>query len=164
MSEIYYDVPLIPQNTSMTCWWAAARMVVDFHRNRLQQTTTAGGAVGQPNETAIIEGRNTGLQPSRVEDFARAANLRTTSLSPTPSALISLLQQHGPLWYGGVVSGYRGFTGGGHAVVITGCLANDAGSQVAINDPWQPGQGARLYEPYDEFFSNLSAAAPFLHI
>jgi hypothetical protein len=164
MSEIFYDVPLIPQNTSLTCWWAAARMIVDYHRQQRQQSTIAGGAVGQPNETAIIDARNQSLQPARVEDFARIANLRTTSLSPTPPALVGLLRSYGPLWYAGVVNGYRGFTGGGHAVVITGCLISPAGAEVAINDPWQPGQGARLYDPYDEFFRNLGAAAPFLHI
>lgn len=164
MSQIFYNVPLIPQATTLTCWWAAARMIVEYHRNTRQQTTIAGGAVGQPNETAIIESANTALQPSRVEDFARLANLRTTSLSPTPQGLVSLLTQNGPLWYGGVVNGYRGYTGGGHAVVITGCLVNDAGAQVAINDPWQVNQGARLYEVFDDFFRNLSAAAPFLHI
>jgi Papain-like cysteine protease AvrRpt2 len=164
MSQIFYDVPLIPQATTMTCWWASARMVVEYHRQRLQQSTVAGGAVGQPNETRIIEGANQGINPGRVEDFARLANLQTTSLSPTPEGLVSLLTQYGPLWYGGLVQGYRGFTGGGHAVVITGCLVNPAGAQVAINDPWQVGQGARLFETFDGFFSNLSAAAPFLHI
>jgi hypothetical protein len=165
MSQIYYDVPLIPQNTNNTCWWAAARMVVEFHRQRRQQTTVAGGAVGQPNENTIIDGANQRLNPARVEDFARLANLRTTFRSMNSSGLVELLTQVGPLWYGGVANGYRGYNGGGHAVVIIGCLVNGEQAEVAINDPWRPGQGARLYEPFDEFFRNLAGtSAPFLHI
>lgn len=164
MSQVYYDVSLIPQNTSDTCWWAAARMIVEFHRGRQRQTTIAGGAVGQPGETLNIESANRRLPFVRFEDFARIANLSVTYLSPTARGLIQLLNQKGPLMYGGVVNGYRGFYGSGHAVVITGCLINGSGAQVAINDPWQVGVGARLYEPYDEFFRNISAAAPFIHI
>jgi hypothetical protein len=80
--------------------------------------------------------------------------------------LIRLLTDYGPLWYGGVVDGYRGFQGGGHVVVITGCLSNGAGTQVAINDPWPVNQGARLYEIFDEFFRHLAARdarVPILH-
>jgi Papain-like cysteine protease AvrRpt2 len=163
MSQVYYDVPLIPQNTNNTCWWAAARMVVEYHRQRRQQSTVAGGAVGQPNETAIIDAANQRLNPARVEDFARLAVLRTTSLSPTQEGLAQLLTQKGPLWYGGVANGYRGYMGGGHAVVITGCIINGNDAEVLINDPWQVGVGARIYEPFNDFFHNLSAAAPFLH-
>ncbi len=164
MSQIYYNVPLIPQNTTHTCWWAAARMIVEFHRNRVRQSTIAGGAVGQPTETATLDRVNQGLNPSRVADFARLANLRTTSISPTPEGLVELLTRVGPLWYGGVVHGYRGYTGSAHAVVITGCVITGSDAEVMINDPWSPGQGARIYEPFNDFFRNLSANSPFLHI
>jgi hypothetical protein len=164
MSQIYYDVPLIPQGTTLTCWWAAARMIIEYHRRQQQQTTLAGGAVGQPDETGAVESANQPLQPDRAEDFARLANLRMTYLSPTPESLVSLLTQKGPLWYGGVAHGYRGYPGGGHVVVITGCIISPAGAQVSINDPWRVNQGARLFEVFDDFFRTLSAAAPFLHI
>lgn len=163
MSNVFYNVPLIPQTTTRTCWWSAARMVVDYHRQRTQQTTAAGGAVGQPNETSSLESANMGLDPTRVEDFARLAHLRMTSLSPTAEGLVSLLTQKGPLWFGGVVRGYRGHTGGRHAVVITGCIITGPNAEVCINDPWEIGVGARLHEPFNDFFRNLSADAPFLH-
>lgn len=164
MSNVFYNVPLIPQTTTRTCWWSAARMVVDYHRQRTQQSTVAGGAVGRPSETASIESNNMGLDPTRVEDFARLAQLQITSLSPTPERLVSLLTQKGPLWYGGMVQGYRGYTGSSHhVVVITGCIITGSNAEVCINDPWEVGVGARLYEPFNDVFGNLRAAAPFLH-
>lgn len=164
MSIVMYDVPLIPQNTSNTCWYACCRMIVRYHRESRQQSTIAGGEVGQSQTTAQVEANNGILLWENFEELARQANLRTTSMSPTAEGLVRLLNQKGPLIYGGVTNGYRGFTGPGHAVVITGCVTSGGEAKVYLNDPWEIGVGARITEKFNDFFSNLTAQAPFIHI
>ena len=164
MSVIFHDVPLIPQNTSNTCWYACCRMIVEYHRQKRQQSTIAGGEVGQANVTATVEGNNTRLAWENFDALARQANLRTTYLSPTPEGLVSLLVQKGPLIYSGITNGYRGYTGAGHSVVIKGCAANAASATVHILDPWEIGIGARISESFNDFFNNIQAEAPFIHI
>jgi hypothetical protein len=139
-------------------------MIVEYHRESRQQSTIAGGEVGQPSVTATVETNDSRLAWGNFEQLARLANLQTTSLSPTPQGLATLLVQKGPLIYGGVTNGYRGFTGPGHAVVITGCVVNGEKATVKINDPWEIGVGARLSEKFNDFFSNIEARAPFVHI
>ncbi len=164
MSIVFHNVPMIPQNTQNTCWWAAARMVVQYHRESRQQTTIAGGVIGQAEANAFIDNNDRVLDPAKAEDLARLANMRTTSLSPTPEGLVGLLIMYGPLWYGGVVEGYRGFHNAKHAVVITGCSTLGSVPTVNINDPWEIGIGAKLTETFNDFFSNLRAMTPMLHI
>lgn len=164
MSVVFYDVPMIPQNTNNTCWYACCRMIVEYHRQSRQQSTIAGGEVGQSSVTATVEANDSRLAWESFEQLARMANLRTTYLSPTAEGLASLLVQKGPLIYSGVTNGYRGFTGPGHSVVITGCVVNGNNGSVKINDPWEIGIGARLSENFNDFFSNIEARAPFIHI
>ena len=164
MSIIMHDVPLIPQNTSNTCWYACCRMIVEYHRNKRQQTTIAGGEVGQPQVTATVEANDGRLAWENFDELARQANLRTTALSPTPEGLASLLVQKGPLIYSGITNGYRGYTGAGHSVVIKGCVTSENSATVYILDPWEIGIGARITENFNDFFSNIRAEAPFIHI
>lgn len=166
--SVYYNVPLIPQDSSLTCWYACARMIVRFHRDRVQATTLAGGEVGQPGVDAQMSRMNRALNPDLAVGVARAMNMQMVWLSPTPGALENLLASHGPLWYGGNVRGYRDVQSGAHCVVLTGIRRDAPGDEVLINDPWPSGMGggAQLAMEYSDFFSKLQAVpgVPMLHI
>jgi len=166
--SIFYNVPLIPQDSSLTCWYASARMIVRFHRDRVQATTLAGGEVGQPGVDALMTSMNRALSPDLAVGVARAMNMQMVWFSPTAGALENMLLTHGPLWYGGNVRGYRNVQAGAHAVVLTGIRRDAAGDEVLINDPWPSGAagGARLAMEFDDFFRKLQAVAgvPMLHI
>lgn len=166
--SVFYNVPLIPQEASRTCWYACAQMIVRFHRDRVQATTLAGGEVDQPDVTAQMTAINAALVPQLAVNVARAMRLRMEFVSPNPEGLEQLLVRYGPLWYGGDVRGYRDVHSGAHAVVLTGIRRDVSGNEVLINDPWPPGAtgGARLALEYGDFFSTLRAVAdaPMLHI
>ena len=166
--SVYYNVPLIPQEASLTCWYACAQMIVRFHRNRVQATTLAGGEVDQPRVTALMTSMNRALTPQLAIAVASAMNLRMEFVSPTPAALENFLAGFGPLWYGGNVRGYRNVQSGAHAVVLTGIRRGVPGDEVLINDPWPSGAGggAHLAMEYNDFFRKLQAVpgVPMLHI
>ncbi len=162
MATVTYRVPLIPQGGNRTCWYAAAQMIVRWHRDRLQQSTLAGWSIDTAPRTRAVTNANAGLNPAAVVRFGRDHNLRMTCMSVTAEGLARLLESYGPLWYAGTVEGYRGASGGAHAVVITG-IRN---TEILINDPWPVGTGTRLTRSHDVFFQRLRAigTAPFLHI
>lgn len=164
MTRVVYNVPLIPQCGTLTCWYAAAQMVVRWNRLHWRGRPSAGADIDTPAVTGTVCGSNTFinlLTPNAVATFAQAANLRATYQSVTPAGLAGLLNQYGPLWYGGRVRGYRGITTGAHVVVITGC----DGDAVYINDPAPQNVGAQFTYDAQTLFQQLrqEAGIPFLH-
>lgn len=160
--NVTYNVPLIAQCGNMTCWYAAAQMVVRWHRTTMQQCTIAGGGIDTDAMTGQVCTANQGLNPTNVESFGNRFGLNMTAMSLTRDGMAELLLRVGPLWYGGDVRGYRGAHGGAHAVVLRGLQ----GDSLLINDPWPPNQGTQLQRPYNQFFGRLAARGevPFLHI
>ena len=150
------DVELIPQPTDMTCWAAAAAMVIGW-RDQVRLT---------PETIASICSRSTlaGLSPYDRVTFAKQIGLQTEPpQSYSADGFYDLLTNRGPLWVSKIAS--AGSTGG-HAVVVTGMYSDGNQHYVRIADPWdrvvgKPGApggyatahatGSRYIMPYEEF-------------
>lgn len=126
-SDIVFKVPIITQLTSLTCWLAAAEMVLAYRSLAL--------VIGAKyrKETFLKYIHNTPLDWDAIEAFAAEVGLNTLSRqawigSGTRSDYHRALLLHGPLW---VAGSFIRNTLAGHAVVVVGVK----GDQLIINDP-----------------------------
>jgi N-acetyl-anhydromuramyl-L-alanine amidase AmpD len=128
------DVEAVYQPTGVSCWAAAAAMVVGW-RDRISIN---------PEEFARHEGRwseykQTGLYTNDNDEFAAAWGL---SVEPPQSYSVEgfrqVLAYSGPLWIGRLVGGSSG-----HAVCVYGISGDGSpdGTTIHFHDPWPPGQG-----------------------
>ena len=148
------DVESVYQPTGVSCWAAAAAMVVGF-RDRISIN---------PDEFAKLEGRwseynQTGLYTNNNDEFATAWGL---SVEPPQSYSVegfaNVLANNGPLWVGRLIGGSSG-----HAVCVYGIRGDGtpAGTQVIFHDPWPPGHGtpsrsisyAQFTQEYEDFIT-----------
>jgi N-acetyl-anhydromuramyl-L-alanine amidase AmpD len=158
------DVQLVPQPTGMSCWAAAASMVVGW---RDQMSIN-------PEEIARGAGQwaayQNGLDPADVPSLANAWGL---VIEPPQCYLLegfaSLLANKGPLWVAAAVPGL-------HAIVVTGLYGDGTpdGTYVRIKDPWgrapgsvpgkpapynpSPGQGSQYELTYTQFAQEFETA------
>jgi hypothetical protein len=126
------DVELIPQPTDMTCWAAAAAMVIGW-RDQVSLT---------PETVASICSRSTvaGLSPYDRVTFAKQIGLQTEPpASYSADGFYNLLASRGPLWVSKIAG--DGATSG-HAVVVTGMYSDGDQHYVRIADPWDRVVGA----------------------
>lgn len=165
MAAIKYSVGLIPQESSNTCWYAAARMLVSWYREKTRQTTFAGGAVGEPDVTNAVNVYNRPMIPSEVSSFAERCGLRMAHFELTSGIALDLLRSYGPFIYGGRYNGYRELRGSaGHCVVVTGIRIDDV-VEIAVNDPLPILRGTRLYLDFDVLRRGLPFFGfPIIHI
>lgn len=146
--DIRYEVPLVPQQTGMSCWAAGAAMIVAWRE----------GYSVDPQQIAMGTGEwasyTDGLHPENASIF------NVWGLAPEPqqsysvTAFGKLLEMYGPLWVGAAAPGP-------HIRVVTGIYGDSTpdGTYVLVNDPWQKGMstfslpnvGAQYTETYREF-------------
>ncbi|MBT8410001.1 MAG: DUF3238 domain-containing protein, partial [Alphaproteobacteria bacterium] len=154
------EVQQIAQPTDMSCWATAAAMVIGW-RDRMSLS---------PQTIAEIGGRSIidGLDPSKVEDFARDMGLEFEHpQSYTKAGFRALLEENGPLWVGTAPSSL-------HVVVVTGIYNEGERLFVRITDPWDrvvgtpgaPGpvlsthqQGSRYIMRWEDFVAEYERAA-----
>jgi hypothetical protein len=154
MGRVMYSVPLVPQCGDVTCWYACMQMMVRFHRQRNPGSSSIGSDIDLQRTTEEVCGRNVDINlgvPGAIESVARMADFRIHRIRSSSAGIESLLSAHGPLFYAGLTAGYRGVSGGAHAVVIRG-INNDV---IFINDPWPPGVGLQHSMNCDELFTTL---------
>jgi hypothetical protein len=147
--DIWHEVPLVQQLTGMSCWAAAAAMIVGW-RDCID-IEAADVAQGARNMAAYRDG----LEPRDVEGFARAWGLEIAYLRElSVPSLRRLLEAYGPLWVGEASPGL-------HVIVVAGMYGNGTvdGSFVRIADPWPVGRGERYTITFREFCENLVTAA-----
>jgi hypothetical protein len=147
--DVWNEVPMVPQLTGMSCWAAAAAMIVGW-RDRV---------VVSPEEVASGSGRwgayEDGLLPADVDTLAR-----TWGLSVEPArdwnveSLRERLEEVGPLWLGEASPGL-------HSIVVTGIYGDGSPDRtfVRINDPWPVGRGERYLLSLASLMHNLGAAS-----
>jgi N-acetylmuramoyl-L-alanine amidase len=147
--DIWHEVPMVQQLTGMSCWAAAAAMVVGW-RDCIDI---------DPEEVARGAGRwqsyREGLEPNDVRSFARAWGLEVSCPSELSVPEIRrLLESYGPIWVGEASPGL-------HVVVVAGMRGDGTldGTHVRIADPWPIGRGERYSITFREFQANLLAAA-----
>ena len=146
LTERLHAVNLLGQPSNMSCWSAAASMIL------------GNMSVGSGAAHASDDG---GLTPDldNVEVFLRGLNWRVLNNQSRPglSSLLAPLRQ-GPLW---VV-----FEGGSfkHAVVFSGFYTDVAGDESAtvfrIHDPWPPGRGTVYGSTYHNSVVSLRSIQP----
>jgi N-acetylmuramoyl-L-alanine amidase len=147
--DIWHEVPLVPQLTGMSCWAAAAAMIVGW-RDCIDI---------DPEEVARGTGRweayRDGLEPEDVDALAGAWGLRSEEpQSYTVDELRRLLERFGPLWVGES-------SGGLHVVVVSGVYGDGTpgGTFVRVLDPWPEGRGERYTIGFEELARNLAAVS-----
>jgi hypothetical protein len=104
---------LIKQTKTMGCWYASARMLVQWRR---QRNLATDGLVRDPSEDSISAAKraaDTGISDAEIVGLAKRLGLKLIPpMSPTPEAIERWLQDYGPLWTNGsthitVIAGIR---------------------------------------------------------
>lgn len=139
--DVNHEVQLVPQLTGMSCWAAAASMVVGW-RDRVSI---------DPSEVARGAGHwaayRAGLMPADIPSLASAWRLQMAApMTYTIQGFREMLQNHGPLWVGAARPSP-------HVVCVHGMYGDGSmeNTYVRIADPWPVDRGAR----YDERYTNL---------
>lgn len=158
------DVQLVPQLTNMSCWAAAAAMVIGWRdRISIDPSDVASGA-GQ--WAAYADGLNPRDIPSLADNWGL---LQEPPQSYSIDGMRQLLQNFGPLWVGAAVPSL-------HAIVVTGMYSDGSvdNTYVRINDPWgrapgspgapgsynpTPGQGSQYALSLADFAAEYESAA-----
>jgi N-acetylmuramoyl-L-alanine amidase len=147
--DVWHEVPLVPQVTGMSCWAAAAAMIIGW-RDRIDI---------DPEELARAGGRweeyRDGLIPENVDTLAQAFGLIIEPLRPvTAAALRKLLVENGPLWVGEASPAL-------HVIVVAGLVGDGTldGTRVRVIDPWPIGRGERYMLTLRQLFHSLKLAA-----
>jgi hypothetical protein len=147
--DIWHEIPLVPQVTGMSCWAAAAAMVVGWRDCVDIDPAELARASGRWEEYRI------GLEATDADVLARSWGLIIESVPEiTPGTLRRLLERHGPLWVGEASPGL-------HVVVIAGAFGDGTmdGTRVRIADPWPVGKGERYTLTVRELAHSLKMAA-----
>ncbi len=146
--DIWHEVPLVPQLTGMSCWAAAAAMIIGW-RDRIDVN---------PADVARGSGRwadySDGLAPQDVQGLAEAFGLVVEPpRTITAERLRRLLEANGPLWLGEASPEL-------HVIVVAGLFGDGTpdDTRVRVLDPWPEGQGERYVLTVRELLASLRAA------
>jgi hypothetical protein len=146
--DVRYEVPLVPQQAGMSCWAAAAAMVVAWR----------DGVAVDPSELAAGSGRWREYQAGLQNDDSRFFEVWGLATEPAQSFSVAgfreLLERYGPLWVASADAGP-------HVRVVAG-MSGDGGrdsTTLTILDPWEPemeqfrlpNAGGRATETYSQF-------------
>jgi hypothetical protein len=138
---VFHNVPVVAQTKNMSCWAAAAAMMLSW-RTQIATTERSAARTAGPNFEAIFLA-DTGLRGPEIGDLARALSLRVEAPQNfTAVGYSRLLQAHGPLWVGtAIFYGDRTYR---HVRVVRGISGDgtEDGSRLAVIDP----AGGRTYE------------------
>jgi len=146
--DLWHEVPLVPQLTGMSCWAAAAAMVVgwrDCVDVRPEEVARGAGAWAEYRD---------GLEPRNVDALGRTFGLVVeTPRSYDLPAIRGMLERFGPLWVGAGPTGL-------HVVVVAGMYGDGSadGTFVRVLDPWPLARGERYTITFAELAACLQAA------
>ena len=144
MAYLVPGMQLIPQTMQMACWYASARMVIQWRRNRMQACEEN---IEDPSEDPMLEQwkkRDAGITDVQIVTLAKRLGLELVPpICPTLGALESWLKTYGPLW----TNGTR------HITVIAGIREMD----VQVYDPWPPNQGRIDWRSLSKWYIGTAA-------
>ena len=146
--DVWNEVPLVPQLTGMSCWAAAAAMIIGWRDMVCVEPEEVAKGAGRWSEYRV------GLHPFDLEEFARTWGLSSEPrLDWSISELRTLLQRYGPVWLGEASPGL-------HSIVVTGMYGSGEpdGTFVRINDPWPVNRGERYTLPWSQLITNFRNA------
>ncbi|WP_428267256.1 papain-like cysteine protease family protein [Haliangium sp.] len=146
--DIWHQVPLVPQLGGMSCWAAAAAMLVGWRDCVAVEGPEVARGAGRWREFSA------GLHPRDVHDLARIWGLTVVpGQRHSVASLRRLLERYGPLWMGEAVPGL-------HVIVLTGMYGDgsEGNTWVRINDPWPVGRGERYRLNVGQLMRNFHRA------
>ncbi|MEE9318976.1 MAG: papain-like cysteine protease family protein [Granulosicoccus sp.] len=143
--DVSHRIVPYAQPTNMTCWSAAATMLLGSNM-----------CVGPGSASTGPMG---GLNPSfaNIEAFANSYNLRMHAPQSWSTPGLVNLMRRGPIWVAGWVPS-------GHAVVYAGIHGDNTpgGTLIVIYDPWPPGRGGIRGEIYGDWLRKHPTAATYI--
>jgi Papain-like cysteine protease AvrRpt2 len=150
-----YDVTPIAQSKDMSCWAAAAAMLLTWRTGISVSEFSAAQQAGATFEYAFNS--NSGLLGAAIADFAAALRLVTEApQNYDPSGYYDLLAAHGPLWVGTAIFSttqiYR------HVRIVRG-IDGDGGFDTSILDIVDPDGGRDYQETVTNFARELEQIA-----
>lgn len=130
--SLYYVVPemkLIPQDKTMSCWFASGQMLIAWRQRRTQQCEADHPDPSLVQKWSKLYDDNPGINNSQIQDFANDLGLTMLgAMTPSPAYVRDLLMRHGPLW----------INGNSHITVIAGIRSAGSGYEVLVFDPAKP--------------------------
>lgn len=140
--EMIYNVPLIPQDTDMSCWAASIAMILSWRDGTRYDPKMIAENVGGTNYMPqYVEGGG-GLSSSDQYILKEWGFVAELPKCYTQTFILCLLIERGPLWCA------TWTRNGPHIRVISGMLGTD----LFINDPAPPGVGERYQAPFENIF------------
>lgn len=127
MAYAVQGMTLIPQNKTMSCWYASAQMLITWKMDQRQQSLADLIPPELDAECQTIKDDNKGIANPQILMFAKRLGLKSIPpMTPTVETLESWLKQYGPLWVNGK----------SHIVVIAGIMMFPAiGYQLLVYNP-----------------------------
>jgi hypothetical protein len=129
MHYVVPDMKLIPQDKTMSCWYASGMMLIEWRRRRNKMTEARHPDPSQVKRWSSLYDYNTGTSNQDIKDFAEDLGLEAVPpMSPTPEAIRDWLSKYGPLWVNGI----------SHITVIAGIRDSSNKLEVLVYDPALP--------------------------
>jgi hypothetical protein len=138
---VKYDVPLIPQTASMSCWAASIAMILGWRNEASFDPQLIAANHGGPSYLPAFKN---GLDPNDRYILERNGFEMDEPQCYTLKSVQARLDEHGPLWVASAAPAP-------HIRVITG----HDGSRLLINDPAPVNKGSRYSSSFVKFFGMM---------
>ena len=136
-----YNVPLIAQSTSMSCWAASMAMILGWRNSQSVSQLAVAMNMGGPSYMPSFAN---GLNPNDRYILERNGFTLDDPMCYSAALIESMLESYGPLWVASAVPT-------AHIRVVTGL---DKGV-LHINDPWPVSRGAKYTRSFSQFFGAM---------
>lgn len=163
---MFYTVPnmeLIPQDKTMSCWFASGQMLIRWDQEERQQCSVEHPDPALVKKWGKLYDKNTGIGNDEILNFARDLGLEVEPpMSPAVDTLLDWLWRYGPLW----VNGVR------HITVLAGIRDTVKGVEVLVFDPALPNKKHGEWRPISWYTDDTHSGrdtsteveATFLHL
>jgi hypothetical protein len=138
-----YDVPLVAQSTSMSCWAASMAMILAW---RNQASFDPSMIAANNGGTSYMPQLRTGLDPNDRYILERNGFSLEEPQCYSVEGVADLLDRFGPLWVASAAPAP-------HIRVVTGMT----GGRMHINDPAPVNQGARYDASFSQFWGAMES-------
>ncbi len=126
MAYEVFGMKLIPQQKTMSCWYASARMLINWRMEESQMSFANLIPPELDDQCKKIRDGNAGITNPQIIAMAKRLGLvPVPPMSPTPEALENWLFTYGPLWVNGK----------SHIVVIAGIKKEGSSTKLKVYDP-----------------------------
>jgi len=139
--NIKYEVNVIPQMTSMSCWAASISMILGWKR---KMSIPDEEIAKNPGGKSYMTSYTKGLDPNDKRILNANGFKVDAPQCYTANAIGELLRFHGPLWV-------ATWAPGPHVRVVSGLL----GGTVLISDPAPIGEGSQYKMAFSRFFGAM---------